>query len=117
MSSCPRLLSLLGVLLLLLAPALPAQKDGKVQHLIPERIERATKDDAQGLQQWAEWKPDKCPNCNGAKTVDCPHCPRFEGNKKCIECQMKKKATCTSAGLEKGNKSDQILSPSGAKSA
>ncbi len=81
------------MLAVLSAPAL-AQKDGKIQLLIPDRIERPVKEDDSGLQQWAEWKPEDCPNCKGAKLVDCPHCARFEGNEKCIECQMKKKATC-----------------------
>jgi hypothetical protein len=100
MSLLPRPFSWFAVLLLmLLGPPLAAQKDGRVQYMSPDKFERATKDDAQGLAQWVEWKNDeKCPNCNGAKLVDCPHCARLEGNKKCIECQLKKKAPCRACG-------------------
>src|SRR5262249_51770801 len=87
------------LMMLLLGPPLAAQKDGRVQYVSPDKFERETKDDAQGLAQWVPWKNDeKCPNCNGAKVVECPHCARFEDNKKCIECQLKKKAPCRACG-------------------
>jgi len=79
---------------------LPAQKDGKIQYLEPDKVERATAPDDKGQQQWSDWKPENCPNCNGNKTVDCPHCAHFADNKKCPECNMTKKAPCRAcAGL------------------
>ena len=94
----PLRLFLLALFALLSGAPSPAQKDGKIQMVLPDKFERATAADAQGLLQWADYKPENCPNCNGNKTVDCPHCGRFDDNKKCIECQMKKKATCRACG-------------------
>jgi hypothetical protein len=69
--------------------------------LLADKYERATVADAEGLLQWAPWKGDKCPNCEGAKTTKCIHCERLEDKeyKKCIECGKKKIAPCrTCAG-------------------
>jgi len=69
--------------------------------LLADKYERPTVADAEGLLQWAPWKPDKCPNCEGAKTTKCIHCERLDEKdyKKCIECGKKKVAPCrTCAG-------------------
>lgn len=73
--------------LLALAPAQTKYPD-------PEKWERATTTDEQGLQQWAPFKGEKCANCDGAGTAKCVHCQAFADNKKCPECQMKKTAPC-----------------------
>ncbi|MFN6194835.1 MAG: hypothetical protein ACK5BN_13560 [Planctomycetota bacterium] len=87
-------LRLLSVFLtLLLAVAAAAQN----RVLIPEKIERETVVGDDGVQRWADWKPAKCPNCEGKKKVKCPTCERFsEEAPNCIECKRneKKEADC-----------------------
>lgn len=90
MSKLP-LLSL--IIALLFAAAAAAQN----RVLIPEKIERATVAADDGMQRWAEWKPGKCPNCEGKKKVKCGTCERFaEDATNCIECKRneKKEADC-----------------------
>lgn len=56
--------------------------------LIPEKIERETVTDDQGLTQWAEWKEQKCPSCTGTGKHKCETCARFvEGIDSCIDCK------------------------------
>lgn len=94
-------LRLLSVFLtLLLAVAAVAQN----RVLIPEKIERETVVGDDGVQRWADWKPAKCPNCEGKKKVKCPTCERFsEEAPNCIECKRNEKKeadcrTCAGAG-------------------
>lgn len=70
---------------------------GQNKVLIPEKIERATVADANGVQQWGPWQAAKCPNCEGKRKVKCPTCERFPDEvKSCIECQRneKREADC-----------------------
>lgn len=86
--TCLLLLSLLFAA----SAVLPAQR-----YLIPERIERVTKEDDNGLQQWAKWEAPKCPNCKGAGSTDCMTCERWPDDKKgCPDCKSveKKRAPC-----------------------
>jgi hypothetical protein len=83
--------------LLLAAPAALAQKDKQPFLVpIPERLERATVDDADGLKQWAEHAAERCINCKGLKTMPCLHCERFNEGvcEDCPECHNEKKAVC-----------------------
>lgn len=58
----------------------------------PERTERPTEADANGLQQWAKWPAPKCPLCKGVGKSKCVTCERFEKDAKdCPECQRKDK--------------------------
>jgi hypothetical protein len=89
------LLPLLLVLLVLLVPPAAGQdKKGEFLLPIPEKLERATTTDEQGLQQWAEWKAQPCVNCKGRKTMTCQHCLRFEEGEDCPECKKTRAATC-----------------------
>jgi hypothetical protein len=96
--------SLLSLFLLAwLAPAAAAQqqKAPDIRYLIPERIERATKADDQGLLQWTPWEATKCQTCAGTGKTDCSTCFRFlDEIKSCIECGRKEgaKAVCRSCG-------------------
>lgn len=95
-------------LLLLLLPwsltaALAAQKNEPVEirYIIPERFERATKTDDKGLEQWAEYKPEKCTVCKGTGKTRCVTCERFPDDAKhCIECKRNKdrETGCRSCG-------------------
>jgi hypothetical protein len=93
MSSLKTSLLLLS-LLFAAAATLPAQG---ARFLIPERIERQTEADDQGLQQWAKWPALKCPSCKGAGKAACQTCARFGPDaKSCPECKRVKglKAPC-----------------------
>jgi hypothetical protein len=95
-------LSSLLVLLCLCAVA-PAQKEKQpdIRYLIPERIERATKPDENGLLQWTPWEAPKCQTCAGTGKTDCSTCWRFlDEIKSCIECGRKEgaKAVCRGCG-------------------
>jgi hypothetical protein len=97
-----RALSWLVLLALLLAAAVPAQ----FQYLVPEKLERATAKDDNGLLQWAKFEDVKCPVCKGTgKIVPCPTCQRYiEEAKKCRDCgrNEKREAVChTCAGTGK----------------
>lgn len=73
-----------------------AQKKSEFLVPIPEKLERATKADAQGLLQFVEHKAERCPNCKGRQVMVCLHCERFdEGDcDLCPECKNSKEATC-----------------------
>lgn len=88
------LLAALAALLALSGAPLPAQEGQGQKFVVPGTYERATTTDEEGLLQWAPYEAPQCPNCEGRKKVTCPHCARFEDNKKCIECEMTKEATC-----------------------
>ena len=93
MSSLKTSLLLLS-LLFAAAATLPAQG---ARFLIPERIERQTEADDEGLQQWAKWPALKCPSCKGAGKATCQTCARFGPDaKSCPECKRVKglKAPC-----------------------
>ncbi|MFY9345678.1 MAG: hypothetical protein WAT39_24515 [Planctomycetota bacterium] len=84
----PKAVHLLAAVLTLLF-AVVAAAQNKV--LIPEKIERATAADDKGLQQWAEWKGDKCPNCAGTGKHKCFVCERMIDEMKfCIDCKRTK---------------------------
>ena len=58
--------------------------------LIPEKLERATVVDENGVAQWAEYKGDECPNCVGKGKVKCTTCERYpEDAKFCLDCERK----------------------------
>lgn len=85
------------------ATGLVAQKHEPVEirYVIPERFERATKTDDKGLEQWAEWKPEKCSTCAGKGKTRCATCERFPDEaKNCIECKRNKdrETGCRSCG-------------------
>lgn len=92
----PTVVFRLVLVLFLLGAAAGAQQGLKL--VAPDKFERATVTDDQGLQQWAPAPTDKCPTCDGFKETVCQHCARFDDNKKCPECQMKKKAVCRGCG-------------------
>ena len=63
----------------------------------PDKLERATVVDEQGLQQWAKHDDSvRCVNCHGQGNMTCLTCARFdEGDtESCPECQNTKKAVC-----------------------
>lgn len=106
MSIVQSLSSLLRVVLVAaFAVVVVAQKKERVEirYVIPERFERATTTDENGLVQWAEHKKDKCQTCAGTGKTGCTTCERFRDEvKNCIECKRVKDAqvTCRScAGL------------------
>jgi hypothetical protein len=69
--------------------AIPSQG---ARYLIPERIERATEEGDDGLQQWAAWPKLKCPSCKGVGKSTCATCARFPLDaKECPECNRAKK--------------------------
>jgi hypothetical protein len=99
MSRLHRVLLLWLTLAALIASPLLGQKDGpKFMLPIPDKYDRPTKDDANGVAQWVDFKAEPCVNCKGSKVMDCLHCARLDDSKKCIECQGKKKATCRACG-------------------
>lgn len=63
---------------------------------IPEKLERPTEPDAQGLLQWAAPKAERCVNCKGRQVMTCLHCERFEegDSDACPECKNTKEAKC-----------------------
>lgn len=59
---------------------------------MPERLERATEADDQGLQQWAEWPAPDCQSCKGSGKTQCVTCARFSPDAEdCPECGRKEK--------------------------
>jgi len=69
--------------------------------LIPEKIERATVTDDKGVTQWAEWKGEQCPNCQGTGKHKCFVCERFIDEMKfCIDCKRTadRMVTCRMCG-------------------
>jgi len=81
--TCLLLLSLLFAA----TAVLPAQR-----YPIPERIERPTKKDEAGLEQWVKWPAPKCPNCKGVGKTTCITCERFsDDSKTCPECKRVEK--------------------------
>ena len=82
------------------------------RYLIPEKIERATAPDEQGLEQWAEWKELQCPSCKGVGKTTCATCERFGPDaENCPECKRVEKflvACRVCAG--KGNLADPLNS-------
>ena len=66
----------------------------------PARYERAVETDAEGLQQWVVFEAQRCPNCNGQKTMTCRHCERFDDGdcEDCAECHNTRKAACRICG-------------------
>lgn len=86
---------------LVIAPAAAAQEGkGEMQVPIPEKLERPTKTDEQGLLVWAEFKAEPCVNCKGKKTMPCPHCARLDPKDydDCPECKKTKNAPCRVCG-------------------
>ena len=80
--ACLMLLSLLVAT----TAMLPAQR-----FLKPERIERETEVDINGMEQFVKWKL-KCPSCKGVGKTKCITCERFgDDAKTCPECNRKNK--------------------------
>lgn len=92
--------SLVTFLLMLSAPPLAAQqpKPVELKFLIPEKIERATRTDEQGLLQWAPFEAQQCATCNGTKESGCKHCERLDEAPNCPECKGTRKAPCRPCG-------------------
>lgn len=68
---------------------------------IPEKIERPTTKDENGIQSWAEWKGDKCPTCAGTGKAKCTVCERFSDDAtNCPDCHRneKKETVCRTCG-------------------
>lgn len=83
------LLSLLVASSATLTPELSAQGP-RLKN--PQKTERKTAPDENGLHQWTEWKGEKCPLCKGVGKSACTTCDRFgEDAKDCPECQRKDK--------------------------
>jgi hypothetical protein len=84
-------------LLALFAVSAAGQKeDFELRYLVPERLERATTTDDQGLIQWAEFKAEKCASCLGKAKTPCTTCARFdEAAERCVECKRNKDRTAT----------------------
>lgn len=104
-----------------LAVALPtasvsaqAKNPGQYPIAVPEKMERPTEKDADGLLQWVDLtklkgdaaKALRCVTCEGKKWQLCAFCWRMEHHEKCPECktskdtdEKKRRATCrTCAG-------------------
>lgn len=85
----PRLLTALCMAWSLLFAAPLLAQDGP-RFPPPERIERATEKDADGVEQWAKWPAVKCVSCNGAGKIKCVTCSHFPKDAKvCPECDRK----------------------------
>lgn len=83
--TCLLLLSLLFAA----TAVLPAQG---ARYLKPDRIERKTEADDEGLQKWAKWPDLKCPSCKGVGKTTCQTCARFSADaKNCPECKRVEK--------------------------
>ena len=66
-----------------------------IRYVHPEKYERATKTEENGLVQWAEHAEIKCQTCSGTGKMKCPTCERFyEDATFCIECKRTKEAVC-----------------------
>lgn len=68
---------------------------------IPEKFERPTAKDENGIQAWAEWKGDKCPTCSGVGKAKCTVCERFSDEAvNCPDCHRneKRETTCRTCG-------------------
>lgn len=63
---------------------------------IPERLERATEKDENGVLQWAKFEAPECVNCKGTKKMTCRHCERMDDGAcpDCPECHNTREATC-----------------------
>ncbi|MEZ5965039.1 MAG: hypothetical protein R3F56_14490 [Planctomycetota bacterium] len=91
------ILRLLSVLFVALLGSLASgQKKAEFLVPIPEKLERATEPDEQGLLQFVAHKAERCPNCKGRQVMPCLHCDRFEEGDcdSCPECKNTKEATC-----------------------
>lgn len=62
------------------------------RYLDPEKLERATAPDDQGLEQWKEWQEIKCQTCKGVGKTTCVTCARFGVDaENCPECKRVEK--------------------------
>lgn len=79
---------------------LTAQKGGKVQllYLIPEKLERQTKADQNGLLQWVDWQKEPCLACKGAAKMPCPVCAKATDKSGCPQCHGKAELACPTCG-------------------
>jgi hypothetical protein len=92
MPSLIRLVVLFVFLLHGAAEGLQAQQ----RILIPEKLERPTTTDDKGVVQWAPWKGEKCPNCQGAGKHKCFVCERLLDEMTfCIDCKRTKERLVT----------------------
>lgn len=90
--------AVLFLLVAVIGTSASAQKQkAEIFYLDPDKVERTTKPDAQGVLQWDEWK-HACPSCKGQKTTPCLLCDRVDDNKHCIGCGGKRVATCWTCG-------------------
>ncbi len=82
----PRSLLLLLCFALGAAVLAPAQEAPRYSN--PEKIERATKPDDTGMEQWEPWPEVKCQSCAGTGKAKCTTCARFaEEAPNCPECK------------------------------
>ena len=71
--SCTRFVTLLVLgVAVMLSGTVPAQ-DG-FRRYAPDKFERATKTDDEGMIQWAKHDPGKCPTCAGVGKTKCKVC-------------------------------------------
>ncbi|HEB51649.1 MAG TPA: hypothetical protein ENI87_00165 [bacterium] len=85
-----RLQTSLLLLVAVIGPLAPAS--AQARYLVPDRIERATVVDDDGLHQWAEWPEPKCASCKGTGKAPCQTCARFAKDAKvCPECKRAEK--------------------------
>ncbi|HEU4420386.1 MAG TPA: hypothetical protein VFT55_15730, partial [Planctomycetota bacterium] len=81
-----------------------ARAQVEIKYWIPEKIERATKADDKGMEQWAEHAKLECPTCSGTGKTKCSTCDRFaEDATTCVECKRSKERevpcrTCAGTG-------------------
>lgn len=68
---------------------------------VPEKFERATVKDENGIQTWGEWKGEKCPTCAGTGKAKCTVCEKFgEESTNCPDCHQneKRETVCRTCG-------------------
>ena len=85
------------VLLFGLGALLAAGAAAQVRYFHPEKYERATTTDDDGLTQWAEHPEIKCRTCKGTGKMECKTCERYPDEAEhCPDCgrKDKKQAVC-----------------------
>lgn len=92
------LVAMLGGALAAQEPQHKKKEPPEMRFVNPEKYERATVADAEGLLQWEEWKEVPCQVCKGKKVTTCLTCYRLIESEGCPECQGKGDAPCRACG-------------------